>query len=283
MGLKIAHRTAPHAPPRAPIRLRSFEVEHVQLRGSDGYDYAHAGERHYLAIHDIVLSDGELRLDGAPVERSLDLRGAITFVPAGCEITGWSEPADRPNNFTLLYFDQDDLADDYAAKFRNAAVRPFVHHRSPPLAQTLLKIRDLATSETPADPLYAETLCLAAALEVLEVEAVGVSGLDDHRTRLVNDFIVENLHRPISLDELAQVAGMSRFHFVRSFKARMGLTPYAFAMGLRMSRARDLLSVGTTPIEMVARAVGFTNDATFRRAFAKAFGVSPSQFRRRAP
>lgn len=282
MGLEIANQSGAPGPRRRPVKFRSFEVEHVELQGCAGLQYAHAGDRHYLAIHDLVLSDGELRLDGEPSERALDLRGAITFVPAGCPIAGWSQPADRANSCTILYFDHHDLADEVGAKFSDGGLRPFVHQRNRPLAQTLMKIRDIAASDADVEPLYAEALCLTAALELRGVELEGVRGLDDNRTRLVNDYVVENLHRPVSLDELAHVAGMSRFHFARSFKARMGQTPYAYAMGLKMSRARDLLLVGQMPVEALARAVGFTSDATFRRAFAKAFGSSPSEYRRRA-
>ena len=74
---------------RAAFDLNGFSAEYVELSGAEPYDFRSRGENHYLALHDITLTDGELRVDGLPTLHKKDLRDTITFVPKGCGIEGW--------------------------------------------------------------------------------------------------------------------------------------------------------------------------------------------------
>jgi AraC family transcriptional regulator len=102
---------------RAAFDLNGFSAEYVELSGAEPYDFRSRGENHYLALHDITLTDGELRVDGLPTLHKKDLRDTITFVPKGCGIEGWCQPQPRTNRFVAMYFDpkaiREDLADRY--------------------------------------------------------------------------------------------------------------------------------------------------------------------------
>ncbi len=85
--------------------------------------------------------------------------------------------------------------------------------------------------------------------------------------------------RGATLDELAAVAGLSKYHFLRQFSRVVGMTPGAYLRSLRMCRAARLLRTTRDPIAKVARASGFTDHASFSRAFRRHAGLSPRQYR----
>lgn len=97
--------------------------------------------------------------------------------------------------------------------------------------------------------------------------------------RRVNDFIAENLDAVITLEELAQIAGYSRFHFARGFRAATGMPPYAFVIRKRIARACELLGERDIPISNIAAATGFATHAQFSSRFRQVTGLTPRAFR----
>lgn len=83
----------------------------------------------------------------------------------------------------------------------------------------------------------------------------------------------------VPLEELAAVAGLSRFELVRRFRSETGLTPHAFQVNLRIARARALLTDGVTPAA-VAADCGFADQPHLTRTFKPAVGVSPGRYAR---
>lgn len=62
------------------------------------YEFPNPGESHYLALHDIALRDGELRIDGLKPVSKRNLRDTTTFVPKGCMKEGWRHPEPQTNS-----------------------------------------------------------------------------------------------------------------------------------------------------------------------------------------
>jgi AraC family transcriptional regulator len=86
---------------------------------------------------------------------------------------------------------------------------------------------------------------------------------------------------PLVLDRLADVAGLSPYHFTRQFNARYGLTPMAFVRARRLGLAARRLSAGEADsLVELAFDAGFESQEGFTRAFKRAFGVSPGRYRR---
>jgi AraC family transcriptional regulator len=105
------------------------------------------------------------------------------------------------------------------------------------------------------------------------------SGLDETRLRRVLEYIRENVAEELTLEDLANVACLSVFHFCRAFKASTSSTPFEFVSNVRIQVAKDLLLNRHNSIEDVAHFVGFSGGASFARAFKKIVGASPSQYR----
>jgi transcriptional regulator GlxA family with amidase domain len=99
--------------------------------------------------------------------------------------------------------------------------------------------------------------------------------------REVQRYAVENLAADLTVEALAQLAHMSQRHFARSFRAEVGLTPARYVERLRLEAARRRLEESEEPVAAVALACGFGTAETMRRAFLRALGVGPAEYRRR--
>lgn len=91
--------------------------------------------------------------------------------------------------------------------------------------------------------------------------------------------IQTRLDEDLPLDRLARLAGMSRFHFLRRFRAVTGETPKQYVLRLRVERAALRLLLVRSSVIDVALDCGFHNHETFTRAFRRRFGTSPSDYR----
>lgn len=76
---------------------------------------------------------------------------------------------------------------------------------------------------------------------------------------------------------MAVSVGLSKFHLLRAFKQRTGLSPRQWAMQLRTRRAQGLLRLGMAAGE-VAHALGFADQSHFNRHFRAAYGISPGRY-----
>ena len=92
----------------------------------------------------------------------------------------------------------------------------------------------------------------------------------------------EHLDEPLTVEHLAERAGMSSRHFTRAFVAETGTTPFKAVERLRIEVARQQVQSSHQPIERVARSTGFRDPERMRRAFIRAFGQPPQSLRRAA-
>lgn len=92
----------------------------------------------------------------------------------------------------------------------------------------------------------------------------------------------EHLDAPLTVENLAERAGMSSRHFTRAFVAETGTTPFKAVERLRIEVARQQVQSSREPIERVALATGFRDPERMRRAFIRAFGQPPQSLRRAA-
>lgn len=98
----------------------------------------------------------------------------------------------------------------------------------------------------------------------------------------VLDFIEAHYGRTIVLEELAQEAGISPFHFARQFKKTIGQSPMQFVRSFRIDRAKLLLEDANLPLIDIALRCGFADQAHFSRVFKQATGQTPKAFRTKA-
>jgi AraC-like DNA-binding protein len=110
------------------------------------------------------------------------------------------------------------------------------------------------------------------------VSAMG-SGLPRYKLRRVVAYVDARLGGPISLDDLANVAGVSRFHFHRQFRKSVGVTPREYVLRARIERAKGLLTESDLTVGEVSGAVGFADQSHFSNIFRRLTAMTPRGFR----
>ncbi|MCP4216196.1 MAG: helix-turn-helix domain-containing protein [bacterium] len=95
----------------------------------------------------------------------------------------------------------------------------------------------------------------------------------------LHKWLVGNLEKPISVEDMAEYLIMSDRNFARVFKAKTGMTPNKYLETLRLDRAREIMAVGDESLETIAKVCGFGREERLRRAFLRRFKVTPSQYR----
>ena len=92
-------------------------------------------------------------------------------------------------------------------------------------------------------------------------------------------WIDANSHRAIALDDAADQAGISPFHFLRLFSDVLGVTPHQYLVRSRLRHAARRLADDDSPVTDIAYDVGFGDLSNFVRTFHRAAGASPMRFR----
>ena len=96
------------------------------------------------------------------------------------------------------------------------------------------------------------------------------------------DYIESNLENPMTLEELAEVANFSKFHFSRIFQSIVGETPFQFILRIRLQKAASLIQSNKNEgITGIAYKCGFSDISVFSRNFKNYFSISASQYRTR--
>jgi len=136
--------------------------------------------------------------------------------------------------------------------------------------------------EMDRDDLHADELMVSAFAGLFERHGSG-GGRPDRapRNRIMVDRVIELMQAHYSenlgLDELAQVAGLTRFQLIGLFKRTIGLTPHAYLIQIRLNAACRLLKRGT-PLAESALAAGFCDQSALTKHFKRSYGITPRQF-----
>lgn len=88
-------------------------------------------------------------------------------------------------------------------------------------------------------------------------------------------FIDTHYHQPLNLDDIADEAYFSKFHFIRLFKATYGKTPHQYLIAVRIDNAQRLLKTGM-PVTDACYAIGFDSLSSFSALFKRMVKQSPS-------
>lgn len=271
-----------HSPQRHARKLSGFTVEYLQPELGAAFSYDWTSDLHFCAYHDIVLANGGIRAGDGLEDNRRDLRHTLTYVPRGARVTGWSELQRRNNSFAAIYFDPAAIRQELDTRFAEH-VDEKVYYRSDEVAGYLRQWAGLLKRDH-SDALYEEALGLITILAIHKATMPALRQpppLGRAPLALIDEFIEENLGSDLSLSSLAALAGLSRFHFSRAFKASTGETPYQHVLRRRMERARLLLAAGEMPIDEIASRLGFQDSAYFQRTFKSWVGMSVKEFRDR--
>ena len=98
--------------------------------------------------------------------------------------------------------------------------------------------------------------------------------------RQVKDFCARNIDSDIMIEDLAEIAGCSKWHFSRQFARYEGMSPHRYLMDLRMKSAMQMLENSTLSVKEIAEKCGFYDLAYFGKVFKTYMNISPGKYRR---
>jgi AraC family transcriptional regulator len=160
------------------------------------------------------------------------------------------------------------------------------------LEQLVLSLDETLRRWEPAARTYLDQLGNMVAAQLVRRHGVGsnagfvddppAAGLGDRQLAEVRAVMEQRLAEPVSLAELASIAGLSVSQFSRQFKARTGLAPHRFLLGLRVDQACRLLRTGKTSIAEVAVLCGFSHQEHLTRVMRAQLDTTPGAMRRRS-
>lgn len=241
----------------------------------------HFATKHLLRVNTGGPSTNDWRIDGRG-RRTYDRPGGVSILPAGTHV---SVVASSRTGCMVLEIDPTELQ------------RTGNHGRSVELvSQLTIQDRQIALLMTamqsdleagsPAGSLYGESL--GAALGTYLSQRYGTiapkleeykGGLPKPRLNRVREYIENNLENNVSLTELAEVAGVSLYHFAKAFKQSMGATPHQYVLDRKVDRAKELLRDPNRSVLEASARTGFVDQSHFTKIFRRLVGVTPTEFR----
>ena len=168
------------------------------------------------------------------------------------------------------------------ARDSNASRGHFIGDRLPPMRALAPLATRIATSE---DRESFEEIAFELAGAVLRLESEsrrtpeGFTRRDFAGIAEVVSHLEANLDQPQTLVNLARIARVSRFHFLRTFKTATGITPHQWILRTRLREAAKRIVLSRAPITQIALDVGFEDLSNFIRSFRAEFGLSPRAYR----
>ncbi len=188
--------------------------------------------------------------------------------------------AHAPGDRCLSFLFEPDCFETIVSAIPGARTTAFSVPRLPPLAALTPFFAEAELADR--DGLEDVAFDLAGRVMSLLTDAgqPKVSHRDEKRISTVLRRIEQDADQTLSLTELASEAAMSRYHFLRTFRAVVGLTPHQFILRTRLHNAAIALRRSTQPVLDIALAAGFTDLSTFNRRFRATMGVTPSGYRR---
>lgn len=179
----------------------------------------------------------------------------------------------------VIHFDPE-LAAEAAHQAGLGTGHSFRHSAIPPLEPLIPAIAALDRREPDAPLVLLDRV--VGLLGAGKSPSITPSSAEQARLRRAVDLIESDYARPLSLDELASAAAMSKYHFLRCFKRVYGTTPYRYLQARRLAQFASKLAESAGQVTTIALECGFGDISTFNARFRQWFGCSPTVWKSKA-
>jgi len=260
-----------------------IKLEHYRLPVGELPEHTH---REHVVM--ISLSDGargEIRTATGSRVRGTLQSGNVCVLPSGLAHTA---RLDNPSEHLAMYLDPATVrrAASESQLSGNFEVIERCTRSDSVISNIGMALLGELESEGLSGRLYAESLANLLAVHLLRHYTAGASdahritgGLSAQKLKQVMAFVAENYTTDVRLSELANVAGLSTFHFAREFKRTTGTTPHQYLIKFRVERAKSLLAEAELPLTEVGLQSGFSHQSHFTRLFRRFTGTTPLSYR----
>ncbi len=276
--------------PHAPVS----SSQQIGWKGLLFQEFNHPGHEipEYVLPHHMIIVGRqpgiyqENRIDGKFHRRESEAIGDALIVPAGVtNATVWKGDAE----FSLLT-----LCPKFVGEVAHESIDPDrvepipqVGTVDPLIHQIGLSLKADIEAGYPTGKIFGESAATMLAARLLQQYSVRTpklasdeDGLSSYTLRQVLDYVRSHLSQDLSIVDLAQVAGMSLYYFLRLFKKSMHYTPRQYIIQMRIERAQELLRSRELSIADIALQCGFTNQSHFTNVFRQLTETTPKAYRR---
>jgi AraC family transcriptional regulator len=265
----------------------AIQADTVKITRRETFEYGFQAPRHLLIAYERAeRHEGETLIEGLPKSSLRDFNCRLSFVPAGHRFYGWQTPRVL-TRVTYFYIDLQDSLFEADSGMDLSAMSPRLFFFDQAVWDTALKLKAEVGNSDPSSRRYAEALSLVLMHELIRLERPASAaerplrgGLPVWQQKRLMEFIEEHLAEEISLAALAELSGLSLYHFARAFTQSFGVPPHRYHMARRMDCARKLLRKLTLSVTEIGIQTGFRETSSFTRAFRRFTGLTPTEYRR---
>jgi AraC family transcriptional regulator len=290
-GFHSSHRSIVEISPPDIVRRRltnwgAIQADTVKVTRRGTFEYGFQAQRHLLIAYERAeRHEGETLIEGLPKSTLREFNCKLSFVPAGHRFYGWETPRVL-TRVTYFYIDLQNRLFDQGSGISYPTISPRLFFFDQAVWDTARKLKAEVGNSDPSNRQYVEALSLVLMHELIRLERTAFEvrpvrgGLPVRQQKRLAEFVEEHLAEDISLATLAELVGLSVYHFARAFKQSFGVPPHRYHMARRMDRARTLLQRSALSVTQIGIQIGFRETSSFTRAFRRFSGPTPTEYRR---
>lgn len=274
-------------------------VPHPPTLVSSGWDSIHlelhqqpkfSTLEHQHNMHVIALSVADTP---APGKRSLDgkmqaerrSQGDIAVIPAGIAHSCHWNTSGEFGILAVEPFVLQQVGQDLVDCDRIELIPRFMNDSDPLLQGIFVTLKDELESNKIGSNLLIDNLKTALAIHLLRRYcttkpklSIYNDGLSRAQLKQITEYIQENLAQDLKVIELAAIAQISPYHFIRLFRDSIGKTPHQYILQSRIERTKYLLQHSQFSLSSIAAMVGFCDQSHLTKYFKRITGMTPKQF-----
>lgn len=284
---QVLNKTLPHQKPSFVGQAHDsslFLADYHRYNGAQIRE--HENQFHTLEIMGInSITPHKRRMGDYKTEEPLK-GGEVCFCPAQ---DGYSLDWDNPVDFTLIALDTDIMSEIAELRFgasQFTLIPKMFAEDIYPIKEIVNIIRQEIALNYPYGNLFLENMrnsLVIAILKKFAIETViltNVDNLSNNKIKLIQDYIQENLNKNLTLEDLARLVYISKYHLCRSFKQATGTNITDYIIMERVKLAQKLLIDSSLNIAQIADACGFHDASHLNRHFKSLMQTTPTAFRK---
>ena len=278
---KASNNFVPQPPTLSSSGWNDIHIEFHQQPKFETTEHQH--NMHVIALG-FSDSPGERWLDGK-IQKERRNPGDIAIIPAGiahrCNWNNLAEFGILAIEPTLLKKVGQDLVEDSRIKL----IPQFMNEPDELIRGIFSTLKDELKSNNFGSSLLIDSLKSTLAIYLLQKYcdtkpklSVYKNGLSPPKLKQITEYINEHLDRNLKVFELAAIAQISPYHFIRLFRNATNQTPHQYVLQQRVEKAKYLLRRKNISISEIASTVGFCDQSHFTKYFKRITGVTPRQY-----
>lgn len=227
---------------------------------------------------------GEYYLNGREIPFVVRKPGSLVFLPAGSTWEGW-DTGESTASYLSIHYDNsfvEKLNEEFSS-YLGLSLMPKLCFEHEVIQQAARCIANEVSYKCVTSSLIAESYATAIILEIFRYSSAAAQSVKGGLSPTCLSKVLRKIEldntKLISIDELAEEAGLSTSHFIRAFKQSTGYAPYSYVSNCRLEHAKSLLKLTSMSMTEIALECGYSSPSHFSNAFRQKMGTTPTKYR----